>query len=160
MLQATLCFLVKKNEVLLGLKKRGFGVDRWNGYGGKLELSESIEEAAVRELKEESGVTVSQNALRKVAVLDFYFTNAPPGKVWDQTVHIYLTDTWSGTAVETEEMLPKWFSKNELPFVQMWKDDAYWLPRILAGQRLRGKFTFGEDNLNILNYELSEVKEL
>ncbi|MCX6760479.1 MAG: hypothetical protein NTW46_04045 [Candidatus Nealsonbacteria bacterium] len=47
----TLVFLVKKNkgkitDICLAMKKRGFGVNRWNGVGGKLKSGESIIEAA------------------------------------------------------------------------------------------------------------------
>ena len=44
----TLVFLLKSPQVLLGYKKRGFAQGRWNGFGGKVEPSESIEQAAVR----------------------------------------------------------------------------------------------------------------
>ncbi len=44
----TLVLIKKLTEVLLGYKKRGFGVHKWNGFGGKVNASESIEEAAVR----------------------------------------------------------------------------------------------------------------
>lgn len=36
------------DKVLLGFKKRGFGVNKWNGFGGKVNPNESICEAAVR----------------------------------------------------------------------------------------------------------------
>jgi 8-oxo-dGTP pyrophosphatase MutT (NUDIX family) len=44
----TLLFVLKPGKVLLGYKKRGFGVDRWNGFGGKVQQGETIEEAAIR----------------------------------------------------------------------------------------------------------------
>ncbi len=44
----TLLFVLEPGRVLLGLKKRGFGVGRWNGFGGKVEVGESIEEGAIR----------------------------------------------------------------------------------------------------------------
>ena len=44
----TLLFVLKPGKVLLGYKKRGFGVDRWNGFGGKVQQGETIEEAAKR----------------------------------------------------------------------------------------------------------------
>lgn len=47
----------EKNEILLGMKKRGFGVGKWNGFGGKISSQETILEAAQRELKEEAGIT-------------------------------------------------------------------------------------------------------
>ncbi len=44
----TLVFLVDDDRVLLGMKKRGFGAGKWNGFGGKVEPGETIEEAAIR----------------------------------------------------------------------------------------------------------------
>ena len=44
----TLAFVTQKDKVLLGLKKKGFGMGRWNGFGGKVEKGETIEEAAKR----------------------------------------------------------------------------------------------------------------
>ena len=46
----TLVFLRAGKQVLLGMKKRGFGVGKWNGFGGKLEPGESFAEGAVREV--------------------------------------------------------------------------------------------------------------
>ena len=46
----------KQEEILLGMKKRGFGVGRWNGFGGKLDGNETIEEGAIRELKQKHGL--------------------------------------------------------------------------------------------------------
>ncbi len=43
-------------SVLLGMKKRGFGAGKWNGFGGKVEKGESNTQAAIRELEEESGI--------------------------------------------------------------------------------------------------------
>ncbi len=46
----TLLFVMESDRVLLGMKKRGFGAGRWNGFGGKVEAQESIEEAAKRQV--------------------------------------------------------------------------------------------------------------
>jgi 8-oxo-dGTP pyrophosphatase MutT (NUDIX family) len=54
----TLCLTKEDGMILLGMKKRGFGEGRWNGFGGKVEEGETIVEAAIREMKEESGLTV------------------------------------------------------------------------------------------------------
>ena len=51
----TLCIIHQHPRVLLGMKKRGFGVGRWNGFGGKVQREETIEDAAKRELREEAG---------------------------------------------------------------------------------------------------------
>ena len=146
MKQATLCLLVKgnqnKKELLLAMKKRGFGVGKWNGIGGKLDLEkgdENVIEAAIRETEEEIGVRVKD--LEKVAVLSFYF---PYNQKWDQDVHVFLAKNWEGEPIESEEMLPKWFKIEEIPFEEMWDDDRFWLPQVLEGKKLKAKFVFKE----------------
>ncbi len=45
----TLLFVLKEGQILLGMKKRGFGKGRWNGFGGKVAVGEeTIEEGAIR----------------------------------------------------------------------------------------------------------------
>src|SRR3989344_5111757 len=60
---------------------------------------------------------------------------------------------------ETEEMMPKWFHVDEIPFTQMWPDDLYWMPFFLKGMKFKGKFLFGENDA-ILEKELEEVAEI
>jgi len=136
--QATLCFLVRDDEVLLALKKRGFGVNRWNGVGGKPKDGETIEQTMVRETEEE--ILVTPTNFWQVAQLDFYFVDKPE---WNQRVLVYLADEWKNEPGETEEMAPQWFKKSVLPFVEMWPDDPYWLPQVLAGEKLEAEFLFG-----------------
>ena len=52
----TLLMVVQGQRVLLGEKKRGFGEGFWNGFGGKVDAGESVDEAALRELREEAGI--------------------------------------------------------------------------------------------------------
>ena len=149
--QVSLCLLIKSDKVLLALKKRGFGKDRWNGVGGKPDKNEKIVDCAVREAKEEINIDVKN--LFKVASLKFYFPLEPLNKDWNQEVIVYLIDEWIGKPKETEEMKPKWFSKNKLPFDKMWADDALWLPHVLAGKRVRAEFAF-DSNQNISEYSI------
>jgi len=144
MRKATLCLLIKENEkekeVLLAMKKRGFGVGKWNGVGGKLDLQKGdkdIVTTAIRETEEEIGVQITD--LEKVAILNFYF---PYNQEWNQQVHVFLAKNWQGEPKESEEMLPKWFRDKEIPFEEMWDDDKFWLPHILNGKKLKADFTF------------------
>lgn len=144
MRDVTLLFLVKRNsisitDVCLAMKKRGFGKDRYNGYGGKIEGDETIEDAVKRECREESGVMVSD--LEKVAEIEFTF---PHMQQYNQRVHAYITSLWAGEPKETEEMKPFWFRVNSIPYEQMWPDDIYWLPQVLEGNKIKAKFTLGE----------------
>ena len=147
--QYTLCLLNQPPRILLGMKKRGFGVGRWNGFGGKVLPSETIEEAAIREMREESGVTITK--MEKVGVLDFSFT----GKSEILEVHIFRVDEYDGGPVETEEMAPKWFLHSAIPFDNMWPDDRYWFPLFLAGKKFSGSFLFGEHDA-ILERKIQE----
>lgn len=132
------------------MKKRGFGAGRWNGFGGKIKNGEEVELAVKRELKEEVGIIVKQ--IEKVGVIEFQFQGNP--EILE--VHLYKTAQFTGKPRESEEMLPKWFDIEEIPFQQMWPDDKYWFPLLLEGKKFKGRFFF--DGLdNILQYKLSEV---
>ena len=44
----TLVLITKEQSLLLGMKKRGFGEGKWNGFGGKVNIGEAVVDAAVR----------------------------------------------------------------------------------------------------------------
>ena len=152
---ATLCILLRETNLLLGMKKRGFGKDRFNGFGGRLEPGETIEQAAVRELAEEAGVRIDIDSLKKVAELTFEFSGVPKEKDWDQVVHVYVVRQWKGEPTESDEMRPAWFPLENIPYSQMWPDDSYWLPHILKGKYVKAKFIFGADQKTIIDYSLN-----
>lgn len=151
MKQATLLFLIKDNQILLAMKKRGFGVNRWNGVGGKPILNEKIIDTAIRETQEE--ILVTPKHIKQVATLDFYFQNNPD---WNQQVIVFFTNEWDGNPSETEEMKPVWFNQNQIPYESMWPDDIFWLPLVLQNKKIHAKFTFGENDI-VLNKEINEI---
>jgi 8-oxo-dGTP pyrophosphatase MutT (NUDIX family) len=154
MRQATLCYILDSEKVLLGLKKRGFGEGLWNGFGGKVMPDESIEEATAREVLEESEVKVKN--LEKVGEITFFFENKDE---WNQVVHVFLAKDWSGEVIESEEMKPEWFHTKKLP-KNMWADDPHWLPLVLEqGKKVKGTFHFTEDGSGIIKHELETVEK-
>jgi 8-oxo-dGTP pyrophosphatase MutT (NUDIX family) len=134
------------------MKKRGFGVGKWNGVGGKVEEGEDISAAAAREVKEEIGIDVASSDLQKVGALEFRFDNNPE---WAQGCHVFLVKQWTGEPTESDEMRPQWYPIDRLPFGAMWIDDPHWLPLVLAGKRVKGKFTFTERGDELLAHEVS-----
>jgi 8-oxo-dGTP pyrophosphatase MutT (NUDIX family) len=154
----SLVFLLKGDEILLAMKKRGFGVGRWNGSGGKTNEGESVEEAAVREVEEEIGVTPTD--LTKVAVLDFFFPLAPEDQNWNQQVHVFMSKKWTGEPSESEEMKPQWFNLKDIPYKEMWSDDILWLPDVLLGKKVKAGFVFGKND-TITSHEVkSDISDL
>jgi 8-oxo-dGTP diphosphatase len=146
MTRTCLCLIRRQQEdgaeVLLGLKKTGFGAGKWVGLGGHIEEGEKPEAAAVREVLEESGLVVSADSLQHMASIEFLF---PFRRSWDQTAQVYVTWAFEGEPAESDEVSPQWFAEDELPFGLMWDDAKYWLPAVLAGQHVDVTITFAED---------------
>ena len=151
MRKVTLCFLMKDNEILLAMKKRGFGEGKWNGVGGKVEKGESLVDAAVRELQEEIAVHTEPHHLEEVADIEFLFDGQPD---WNQHMHVFVARTWKGEPQESDEMAPQWYVHADIPYESMWVDDPHWLPRVLAGERLTGSCRFTADGAEILDMDL------
>jgi len=147
----TLCIIHQHPKILLGMKKRGHGEGKWNGFGGKVEEGETIEEATRREAKEEAGIEISK--MNKLGILEFVYQNG----LEIMEVHIFQAKEFTGSPTESEEMKPKWFDVDKIPYDRMWPDDQYWLPMFLGGKKFKGKFFFNEVN-EILDYLLSEIK--
>jgi 8-oxo-dGTP diphosphatase len=138
--KVTLLFLRQDDRILLAMKKRGFGVGKWNGVGGKVDADETYEHAAVRECEEEIGVTPKN--IRFCGEL--HFLDLPHV---DHYCFVYETYDWDGEPHETEEMRPQWFNNNDIPYEQMWVDDKYWIPKLLVGTPFRGKVVVEDDEL-------------
>ena len=135
----TLCFPVRPDgKLLLGRKKRGFGVSKWNGFGGKIEAGENFLQCAVRELREETGLIAREEDL-------------------DHIGFVYFLRQWQGTVQETEEMEPQWFDPSALPYDEMWKGDRTWIPMLLKKEKVKGIITFAEDNENLQHLELYRI---
>lgn len=140
----TICFLVKQDSegnalVCLAKKKRGYRVGKINGYGGKQELGETLEETAYRELIEESGVKKAK--LNKVAKIDF----CDPDLTHE--CHVYLSNSWEGAPVETEEMTPEWHPITKIPFDRMGAADPHWIPHVLEGKLVHAVFHYNDANI-------------
>jgi len=154
MMRTCLCLIRRRAdsgpEVLLGLKKSGFGVGKWVGLGGHIEAGEKPDAAAVREVAEESGLVVAADALQHMASIEFRFPARPS---WDQTVDVFVTSVYQGEAAESDEVAPRWFAEDALPLSLMWDDAKYWLPRVLAGEHVDVRIAFADDCATVATME-------
>lgn len=139
--RATLMFVVEDGKVLLIQKKRGFGMGKVNGPGGKLDPGETELACAVRETEEELHVTAVDAVKR--------------GELWFQFVDglamhvaVFHAERHEGQATETEEAVPVWTPIESIPFERMWADDIHWLHRMLTGtEQFLGTFLFDGDTM-------------
>lgn len=150
----TLCFLKKDGKILLAMKKRGFGAGRWNGFGGKKQEGETIEEAAKRETREECGIKISE--MEEFGKIDFEFE----GKEDILEVHFFEIKKYSGEPQETEEMKPEWFAFENIPLNAMWPDDKFWMPLFLENKKFKGEFCFDEAGNEVLKNELEIIDKI
>ena len=138
-IHATLLFIVRDGEILLIEKKRGLGAGKINGPGGKIDPGETPLQCAVRETREELGIT----ALRPVKHGELHFAMSD---IPDILCHVFLAYDFQGDPVETDEAKPLWCRLGDIPYERMWKDDIHWLPLLLDRRKFHGRFIFsGED---------------
>lgn len=147
MQQATLCYPVVDDRVLLIEKKRGVGEGYYNGPGGKIEPGETPHQAVVREVHEETRLHVEDP--EKLGELDFFFGDDP-----FMFVHVFRATGVSGHPRETPEAIPAWFDVDAIPYDRMWPDDRLWLPKLLAGTTVAGSFDFDEAGDELLDWDL------
>ena len=133
--KAVLTFVRDGGQILLIVKKRGLGTGKINAPGGRVEPGETWEQAAVRETREETGLTA--DGLEAAAELRFQFTDG-----YSLDVRVFTARRWSGTLTACDEADPFWHAEHQLPWAKMWADDSLWLPQVLAGRRVRAWFVF------------------
>lgn len=154
-IRATLTLFIKDGKILLGEKKRGFAKGTLNGIGGKQDPGETIEQAMVRECQEEIGATPIN--YEQVGRIDFNLWYK--GEHSNMEMYIYNCYEYSGEIEETEEIIPAWYNKNEIPFERMLADDLLWLPYVLDGKKVIGKVNFDKD-MKMLYNNIKPVNEI
>lgn len=154
-IDTTLLVMVKDEKILLAQKKRGFGKGLYNGVGGKKQENETIYEAMLRETKEEINIEPIDAKLIGIIDFDLYLKDENV----TEKMHIYMAHDYIGTPTESDEMNPKWFDLDNIPFDNMFEDDIIWLPEALKGNKFKGCFFFNKD-MKITSKEFSVVDNL
>jgi 8-oxo-dGTP diphosphatase len=148
--RAVLCYIRQDGRVLLQHKApHRFGGGYWNAPGGKIANGESPEEATVREVREETGLTVSD--VRYLGTLTFYVEGVEGP---DIEAHVFVAGAFEGVVEANDEGPLEWVPEGALPYDKMWEDDRLWLPHVLAGHRVCGSFRFSAAYEKMLAHEL------
>lgn len=123
MLNTTLCHIEKDGKYLMlhrVKKKNDLNKDKWVGIGGKFEDKESPEECNIREVYEETGLTV--NSARYCGIVTFVSDK------WEtEYMHIFHTEDFVGTVADCDEGTLEWVDKKELYNLPMWEGDKIFL---------------------------------
>ena len=143
--RATLCFIIRDNQVLLIRKKRGLGAGKINAPGGRLEIGETPNECAIRETQEDGLTPIG---VQERGQLHFQFADG-----YSLHCTVFTASDFSGELIETDEALPLWTAIDAIPYQEMWADDIHWLPGVLNGGTFRGYFHF--DNETMLTNNVS-----
>lgn len=119
----TLCYLEKDGKYLIlhrTKKANDENGDKWIGVGGKFEDGESPEECALREVREETGLTMT--AFRFRGLITFV------SNVWGtEYMHLFTCTQWTGTLTDCDEGELVWLPKEELLTKKLWAGDKLFL---------------------------------
>ncbi|ACN13317.1 mutT family protein, putative 78-dihydro-8-oxoguanine triphosphatase (8-oxo-dGTPase) [Desulforapulum autotrophicum HRM2] len=147
--RAVIVYIHQNNQVLLIHKKRGLGAGKVNAPGGHIEAGETPEQAAVRECQEEVGLTPKGLELRGKLYFQFLDGLRMEG-------FVYTATAFTGDMIETDEADPFWCHVDKMPLNRMWEDDFYWLPQVLRGKQMDGRFIFDNDTMVSLDVAIRD----
>lgn len=115
----TLCYIEKEDQYLMLhriKKEKDENRDKWIGVGGKFEQGESPEECVLREVKEETGLTLTALQLRGIVT----FVSDEWGTDY---MHLFTSDEFEGEIGECEEGELVWIPKKEIENLNLWEGD-------------------------------------
>lgn len=144
MIMATLCYLKRDGKTLMvhrTKKENDMHMGKWNGLGGKFEPGETPEECAIREIYEESGLTVTSPILK--GILTF------PGFANDEDWYAFLfvAHEFEGELIDSPEGTLKWVDDKKLLELNLWEGDRIFLPWLERSSFFSGKFVYMDGRL-------------
>ncbi|MCI8826146.1 MAG: 8-oxo-dGTP diphosphatase [Lachnospiraceae bacterium] len=123
----TICYIEKDEKYLMlhrTKKENDQSHDKWLGVGGKFEENESPDECVVREVKEETGLTLLSYKLRGVMT---FVSN-----IWEtEYMFIYTADRFEGELTECSEGELLWVEKSKVPDLNLWEGDILFLKKLM-----------------------------
>ena len=126
MRNVTLCYIEKDNKYLMlhrVKKEKDLNKDKWIGVGGKFEDKESPEECIIREVKEETGLTLKNCKLRCIVT---YVSNE-----WEtEYMYVFTSNAFEGDIIDCQEGELEWIDKEKLYELNLWEGDKVFLDRI------------------------------
>lgn len=142
MILATLCYVKKDGHTLMihrNKRPNDIHEGKWNGLGGKFEAGESPEDCVIREVREESGLTIRAPKMHGLLT----FTNFK-GNDW--YVFVFTAENFEGELLrDVPEGSLEWVRDDELLHLPLWDSDPVFLPWLAQGRFFSGKFQYNGD---------------
>lgn len=125
----TICYIEQNGNYLMlhrTKKENDQSHDKWLGVGGKFEKDESPDECILREVKEETGLTLTSYQFR--GVMTFV------SDIWEtEYMFIYTADRFEGELTECSEGDLQWIKKTEVMNLKLWEGDKIFLKKLIDG---------------------------
>ena len=126
----TLCYIEQDGKYLMlhrTKQKHDINENKWIGVGGHAEGTEGPEECLLREVKEETGLTLTSYRFR--ALITFVSDKQEP-----EMMCLFTADAFTGKLITCDEGELVWVDKREVPKLPTWEGDAIFLERLLADE--------------------------
>ena len=128
----TLCYIENDHGEYLMLhrtkKQNALNAGKWIGVGGKFEADETPEECLLREVYEETGLTLTRYRFRGIVT---FLSNEWEGEY----MHLFTADKYEGTLCDCNEGELAWVPKNDVLKLNLWEGDHIFLRELLKNDR-------------------------
>lgn len=144
MRNTTLCYLERDGQYLmLHRVKKSHDVNhgKWIGVGGKFEFQESPEDCLLREVREETGLTLKSWRYRGIVTFVYNDDEA-------EYMHLFTADGWTGTLRDCAEGELRWVPRDEVGKLNLWQGDRIFLALLARDEPFFSlKLTYRGDDL-------------
>jgi len=147
MLLATLCYVKRDGYTLMIYRNRkanDIHEGKSNGLGGKFEAGETPEECVLREIREESGLSIQNPKL--CGLLMF-----PKFKGNDWYVFVFTANDFTGELIDSPEGKLEWILDEKIHGLNLWESDHIFIPWIREGKFFSAKFEYEGDEMRRYN---------
>jgi 8-oxo-dGTP diphosphatase len=141
MILATLCYIKHDGCTLMvyrNKKANDIHEGKWNGVGGKFEAGETPEECVIREVYEESGLSIRDPKLCGLLIF-------PQFKGNDWYVFVFTANDFTGELIDSPEGRLEWIPDQSVPELNLWQSDHIFMPWIEAERFFSAKFIYEGD---------------
>lgn len=143
MINTTLCYIEKDNKYLMlhrTKKENDLNEGKWIGVGGKFEKDETPEECLLREVKEETGLTLVKYRLR--AVITFISNE------WEtEYMYLFTANEFIGNLTSCDEGELEWVDKDDILKLNIWEGDRIFLKKMIEDKFFTLKVVYEGDKL-------------